>query len=114
MNTVESRYLEYSISRTLDVSDKTIGPILINFKQNDYSITRTFDRFSSGETYGRGDEVDQIHNPRSQGFFTFTYGTEGKKRPGVEDANSDNKSIYFTILYVFFIYIYFTMILLIV
>ena len=27
---VESRYLEYSISRTLDVSDKTIGPILIN------------------------------------------------------------------------------------
>ena len=28
--TVESRYLEYSISRTLDVSNKTIGPILIN------------------------------------------------------------------------------------
>ena len=29
-NTVESRSLEYSISRTLDVSNKTIGPILIN------------------------------------------------------------------------------------
>ena len=29
-STVESRYLEYSISRTLDVSNKTIGPILIN------------------------------------------------------------------------------------
>ena len=28
--TVESRYLEYSISRTLDVSNKTIGHILIN------------------------------------------------------------------------------------
>ena len=28
--TVESRYLEYSISRTLDVLNETIGPILIN------------------------------------------------------------------------------------
>ena len=27
---VDSRYLEYSISRTLDVSNKTFGPILIN------------------------------------------------------------------------------------
>ena len=41
--TVESRYLEYSISRTLDVSNKTIGPILYQFTQNDYSISRILD-----------------------------------------------------------------------
>ena len=28
ISTVESRYLEYSISRTVDVSKKTIGPTL--------------------------------------------------------------------------------------
>ena len=39
-NTIESRYLEYSISRTLDVSNKTIGSILYQFTQNDYSISR--------------------------------------------------------------------------
>ena len=29
-NKNKSRYLEYSISRTLDISNKTIGPIVIN------------------------------------------------------------------------------------
>ena len=33
LTTVESRYLEYSISRTLDLSNKTIRPILINLHQ---------------------------------------------------------------------------------
>ena len=42
-NTVESRYLEYSTSRTLVVSNKTIGPIIISLHKNDYSISRTLD-----------------------------------------------------------------------
>ena len=41
--TVKSRYLEYSISRTLDVSNKTIGPNPYQFTPNDYSISRTLD-----------------------------------------------------------------------
>ena len=41
--TVESRYLEYSINRTLNVSNKTIGSHPYQFTQNDYSKSRTLD-----------------------------------------------------------------------
>ena len=44
--TVESRYLEYSINRTLNVSNKTFGPILINLhkmttRKVELSMSRT-------------------------------------------------------------------------